>query len=443
MVILSNNDIFTVRLVTLVGDYDRDTLINLYQPLVGYKAISLYFTFWSESSIQKVTGGENHESLLAKMQISVADFLKARKALEGVGLLKTYLEETTSVKTYHYEVYAPKSPSEFFNDTLLYGLLINYIGEVDAKRMNQFYSVSTKKEGTDISASFDDIFHPNFQDKAFTKALMSNPSMGRNRAQMKLEFTYARFFEALKEVSQISEKAFSKNDLSEIARLSSLYGIDESKAAHVVANFYDPNLEKGHRLDFASITKAFQEETNYSYLSSFKSSRAKKSRNFVSSSGALAQKINMMETISPKDFLQVLQNGTSPATPDLKLIDYLSKKFRLENSVLNAVIDYTLRKNNNVLSKAYCEKICASLARSGIDNTLDAMNYLKSISSKRKQEDDTNYYSTKATSKVEEVEEKEDKPNKDNKEEISDSEWEDLLAELSDNPQGGDDDGKA
>jgi len=434
MVILGSNDVFKVHKATLVADYDRETLTNLYQPLVGYGAIALYFTLWSEGDMQRVNPVSAHETLLAKMKISVGEFIKARKALEGVGLLRTYLEDNLGAKIYTYELFSPKTPNEFFSDTLLYGLLINYIGEVDAKKLNNYYASSYKVNGTDISSSFKEVFRPNFENVAFIKALNNNPAMGRNRAKMSLEFTYERFFNALKEVSQISDKAFSKAELREIARLASLNGLDEASAASIVANFYDPNLEKGKRVDLAKVTKAFQEETNYSYLSSFSgTSSTSKKPNLVSSSGALAQKINIMESVSPKDYLTILQNGTEPALPDLKLIDYLSKKFKINNSVLNAVIDYTLSKNNNVLSKAYCEKICASMARSNIETTVDAMNYLKSISKgpkKEYQKEESNLEITSSPIKKQTKTTKED-----------DKEWESLMAELEE--IGDDNDGKA
>lgn len=433
MVILGQNDVFKVQRATLVADYDRETLTNLYQPLVGYGALALYFTLWCEGDMQRVNPVSAHETLLAKMQISVGEFIKARKTLEGVGLLKTYLEDNHGAKIYTYELYAPKTPNEFFSDTLLYGLLINYIGEVDAKKLNQYYSASYKVSGTDISSSFKEVFRPNFENIAFIKALNNAPALGRNRAKMSLEFTYEKFFSALKEVSQISDKAFSKTELKEIVRLASLNGIDEANAATIVAHYYDPNLEKGKRVDLTKVTKAFQEETNYSYLTSMRGTTSNgKKPNLVSSSGALAQKINIMESVSPKDYLTILQNGTEPALPDLKLLDYLSKKFRLNNSVLNAVIDYTLEKNNNILSKAYCEKICASIARSNIETTVDAMNYLKSISkggSKKEYKEEYIPLEDKPAKKTT----KENKPDE--------KEWESLMAELEE--IGDDNDGKA
>jgi len=428
MVLIHNTDTFTVRLVTLIAEYDRDTMVNLYQPLVGHEAVSLFFTLWSEANNQRIVPTASHESLFVKTQFTVGEFVKARKALEAVGLLKTYLETSNDGRFFHYELYAPKTPNDFFNDTLLYGLLIKCIGEKEAQRAKNIYSIANlNKNGEDISASFQEVFHPDFEDPAFLKAIKTSKAAGRNQAKIETKFSYERLFEELAQIGQIGENAFLKKDLKEIARLATLYGIDEVTAASIINSFYNPNVEKAKRLDFENITKAFQEETNIAYLSSSKSVSTKPK--FVSSPGALASKINLMESISPKDFLSILQNGSEPATPDLKLIDNISKKFRLNNSVINAVIDYVLTTNNNVLSRPYCEKVAASLAREGITSTLDAMNYLKKISSGSKERHNN------------QNKDNDDYVTVDSKEKDENLNWEQLIDDID--IDGGDDNGKA
>jgi len=39
-------DTFIVVNKTILNEYDRKLLIMLYQPIIGYKAISLYFSLW-------------------------------------------------------------------------------------------------------------------------------------------------------------------------------------------------------------------------------------------------------------------------------------------------------------------------------------------------------------------------------------------------------------
>ena len=175
MVILSENDMFEVKITSLLADYDRETITNLYQPIIGYTALAIYFSFWSESRIQKLLSYSSHEQFLARMKLTPGAFIEGRKLLEAVGLVKTRLETIRDVKIYHYELLAPKTPKGFFNDTLLYGLLIQSLGEAEAERIKRVYEIHNQElVGEDISSSFNDIFHPDFEDAAFMKASLNS-----------------------------------------------------------------------------------------------------------------------------------------------------------------------------------------------------------------------------------------------------------------------------
>lgn len=383
MIILSSQDIYTVKISTLIADYDQRTLINLYQPIIGATAVALYNYFVAESENQKVYGPSNHESLLIHMQLSTGEFIDARKMLEAVGLVKSYRSgPEDDIKFYEYHIFAPKTPKAFFDDALLYGILIKYIGEKAAKRLNSVYRLSIKEaEGEEISATFGEVFHPDFSDPVFTKALSSEKAQGRKVAKIDSEFNYDRFFEALESISQISQTALTKKEIKEIERLATLYGVDEINIASLVASLYDPTQEKGKRVDFKKLSETLQVEVNYAFLS-------KKTRkgvvNTISGTSDLANKINLLEKYTPKDYLTVLQNGTKPAIPDLRLVDDLSKQFHLPNGVINALVDFVLHINKNVLSRPLCEKIAASLVREGISTALDAMNFLKKMNNAKK-----------------------------------------------------------
>ncbi len=383
MVVLSEQDMFEVRVSTLLADYDRETITNLYQPIIGYSALAIYFSFWSESKNQKVLSLSSHEQFLARMKMTPGTFLEGRKLLEAVGLVKTRLERIKDVKIYHYELLAPRTPQGFFGDTLLFGLLIQAIGESDAQKMKRVYEVHhLETAGDDISTSFNDVFHPNFEDAAFMQASKSSSTIaGRNRSKIATEFSYDAFFTSLKSESQISETAFTKIEMKEIERLSTLYGVSEEVAAHVVANCYSPEKEKGKRVDLHQVNEDLKNEVSYS-TASRKSN--KRSKNKVLGDDGLAAKIRWFEVTSPKEVLSVLQNGTKPARADLNIIDSLSKDYNLANPVINVVIDFVLTMNNNVFSKYSVEKIAASLSRENIETAVDAMEYLRNNYTKDK-----------------------------------------------------------
>ena len=431
MVVLYTQDYLEVKVMSLIADYDRETLTNLYQPFIGYTALGVYSTLLTEANNQKLSSLATHGQIFRRMRISPGDFITARKLLEAVGLLKTYMTVQDDTRFFTYEIYAPKTPKAFFDDALLYGLLIKMVGETEAAKIKSIYKFENNEDqGKDISASFVEVFNPNFDDPAFIKALDGLPSLGRNSGKIVSEFSYEAFFNEVKRISQIKEDAFSKKDMKEIERIATLNGVNEIDAAKAVVNIYDAYAGKGKHIDFVKLTKMFQEDGGMRFKSN-RSENNQEEPNLNSGKTEIARKINLMETVSPKRFLSILQNGTKPAISDLRLVDDISKNFNLPNCVINALIDYTLSMNDNVLSRPYCEKVAASLAREGVKTTIDAMNFLRKSGRK----------STKGSGKkniyekgMEEVEEK--KPLETKEENIS---WDELL----DDPEDCDPNGKA
>ena len=417
MVILSTQDFYKVKLSSLIADYDKDTLTTLYQPLVGHTALSVYFTLWSEAKKQDLASLMMHECLLVSMQIATGEFIEARKKLEAVGLLRTYLKKTEDVSFYYYELYAPKTPNGFFDDALLFGLLIKYVGEKNANRLRSIYGISVDQDrGDDITATFGEVFKPDFNDSVFLKAISNKDKIiDRRQSKIDSEFNFGRFINKIKESSQISESVFTKKVLKEIERSTALYGIDEETAALRVIDCFDANKPVGEKIDFNKLTEMFQEDVKYPFLNNNK----KEGPNLNSGDSALAKKINLMETISPKDYLRILQNNTQPVRPDLRLIDDLSSNLQLPNCVINAIIDYVLAKNENVLSRALTEKVASSLAREGIKTTIDAMEFLDKAKRKKKVIQE----STKSV--VKEANSSGDKESKDKKD-IPDIDWDSL-----------------
>ena len=161
--------------------------------------------------------------------------------------------------------------------------------------------------------------------------------------------------------------------MKEIARLATLFGLNEKTMAGIVVNEY---ISEGPvHLDFERIKNGCECEIKYSQVKNVE-------RSDVSGNSELANKIRMMEDVAPIKFLQYLQQGTKPARSDLAIVNSLSKDYGFGNGIINVIVEYVLYKNNNILSKNYCEKIASSLAREGVSTTVDAMNYLKKFTIK-------------------------------------------------------------
>lgn len=170
MRILSPKSLFTVKQMSLVADYDIETLFNLYGPIIGAVGSALYMSLLGEAHNQRITKVSTHESLLVKLQINTSEFLKARGYLEGLALLKTYVEKIGDETTYHYELYAPRTPNKFFANALLFGTLIKNVGEKEAMRLKMIYEINNETStGDEISKTFGEVFNPDFNDEVYQR----------------------------------------------------------------------------------------------------------------------------------------------------------------------------------------------------------------------------------------------------------------------------------
>ena len=371
---VSKNDFYEIRVASLITNLDRDSLLELYQPIIGARAASLYLTLSTQK--KSPDGGSifKTDQLLRNMQLTSAEFIAARHYLEAVGLIRTYECDQEDVRCYIYVIYSPKSPKAFFEDVLFSGLLIQSVGEKEAKKLANKWKVNLTipEEYHEVSASFVDVYNLNYDDPSFRKDF-GNQILGRDHGRAQLTFSYDLFFSFVKENSSIDISSFKKKDMKEIARLGTLFGLNEKSMAFIVIDEYIP--EGQNHLDFERIKNKCEQEIRFSQVKNVQKSD-------VSGDSELAKKIQLMEETGPAKFLQYLQQGTKPARSDLAIVNALSKDYGFGNGIINVIVEYVLYKNSNVLSKNYCEKIAASLAREGVSTTVDAMNYLKKLTVK-------------------------------------------------------------
>ncbi len=413
MPILSKQDTFKVEYASLISDYDYDIILDLYMPIIGYKASLIYFKLLSLAK-RHIYKNMLHDDLFTYMQISVADFASERQKLEAIGLLTTYFKIGNDSNEYVYILYAPKTPDEFFDNVLYKGLLNEHLDKRKVQELENIYAISeiVKKDNSykEITTHFGEIYKPDFSASYFKNIINDNLYIGHKSHELDLSFDYDVFLKHIQANSQINRNVFTKTILSELKKLCSLYGINEETCARYVIECFDPTRENGDKINFERLNILFQEDVKYPAFT-FNNKSNNSESNELSSNSQLGQKVNMMEKMSPKEFLTILQDNVIPVKPDLDLIADLSNKVGLRNCVINAIIDYTLQVNNNVLSRPYVLKIAASLKRENITSAYDAMNYLnkpkrrKSLKSKTQEKDITSTINeeTKTTSEEEDV----------------------------------------
>src|SRR5574344_2215506 len=137
-------DTYIVINKTLLTEYDRKNLINLYEPIIGALPISLYLTLWSDLDKRELVSKDfTHHHLMTLLKTKLDDIKEAREALEGTGLIKTYLKKGTDLNNYIYELFSPISAYEFFNHPVFNVVLYNNIGEHEYNNLLKLYKKPT------------------------------------------------------------------------------------------------------------------------------------------------------------------------------------------------------------------------------------------------------------------------------------------------------------
>ena len=365
MEVVTEKDFFEVIKTEKMSSVDQDIIFDLYQPLIGFKAASVYFSLFSlaDESFEQ----QSHNYIFSKMQIAPGEFVLARRCLEAVGLLKTYLKNNSSPKIYCYELYKPLGAREFFNDFLFKGLLVKYLGE---KKVNElvFKYISPeidKNEYTNVSASFKDVFNFNLDDNAF----LNNIRIKNKAGSVTFDINTKEIDKLLLDTYHIIQNNLpTKKEYEEIKRIATLFNLNEIRIASLLFGVYDAS--KDNHYDLKRLVKNAGEESTYGV--NIKSDK----KSEINNDSLLAKKIDMMESLSPYSFFKIVQGNIEPSPADMGIVNDISAKYRLNNGVINALIDYVLVIKENDFPRSYVEKLAATLARNKIETSLDAMNYL-------------------------------------------------------------------
>ncbi|MDD7316372.1 MAG: DnaD domain protein [Bacillales bacterium] len=421
------NNYYEIRLASLVSNVDKDVIIELYQPLIGAISSIVYLTLVKQKRNESDEDIYSLESLLNNMQLPINSFTNARRNLEAVGLLKTYESVNNDIHRYIFELFAPKTPKEFFNDILFKGLLIQYVGEKEALRLANSYEINTnidKDKFDDISASFVEIFNPDYDHISFTKNVGENLAT-HNSKKIASDINIDIVFNLVEENSQIKKESLLEYS-NDIKQLATLFNLNEDNIASVIIDSYNETM-KPHLNMKVAFNKA-KDKAYYPRLNNKEETKINYTNSEINSDTIIANKIKLMEETGPAVFLEYLQNNTKVAPADLYVINSLIN-LNLPNGIINAIVDYTLTKKNNILDKFFAEKIASGILREGITTTIDAMNYMKSLNKKRKATIGTN--TNKKQYKKKEINNIENNAKIDNNNEnISDEELAELLSTL-------------
>ena len=366
-------DTYVVVNKTIFSDNDRRVLTMLYQPIIGSVSINLYFTLWSFLDRNEVKSLEwTHHHLMVNMGLKLDLIIEARERLEGVGLLRTFFKKD-NVNKFVYELYSPVDGYQFFSNPILSVALYNNLGKQEYEKTISFFKIPrvVMSGYLDITCKFNDIF-----DTSVGNSLVYNcDDIVRLN---KLGFSIEPKFDLESVLSLIPDemlnhKSVTKDTRDLIYKLSFIYDLNEDSVRYIINN----SINEKHIIDKDLLRensrKYYSFENGGKLPSLVYRNQPEYLRKPVGDVSRRGQAIYYFETTSPHDFLYSRNNNTEPSSRELKIIESLMVDFNMNPGVVNVLIDYVLRINDNKIVKSFVDSIASQWVRSKVETVEQAM----------------------------------------------------------------------
>lgn len=422
-------DTYVVVNKSIINDEDRKILTMLYQPIIGPLPIMLYFSLWSDLDKSEIISNEyTHHHLVTNMHMSLNEIVESRRKLEAIGLLKTFYKEE-NINNYIYQLYSPIKAHSFFNHPILNVVLYNNMGKKEYEKLKDYFKMPriNTSSYTDVTASFSDVFT---SVPLTSYDILNNDIRKTNMLKLNIDtnFDFEFLIESLP-TSLDKNKVFTKEIKELILELSFLYDLDVIKMQDIIPTCLN---ERGtiNKDELRKTCRNYYQFDNHGLLPSVVyNSQPEYLKNPQGDTSKRAKMIYTFETIRPYELLKSKNKGSEPTSRDLKLAEDLIINYNLKPGVVNVLIDYILKTNNNKLTRALAETIAGQWQRLNIETVEDAM--------KLAEKEHKRYHKTKGTNtnkkrqikeeKIPEWFNKEIKKQEVTKEEIN--EMQDLLKE--------------
>lgn len=354
---------------TILTEVDKENLLYFYTPIIGPTAVYLYLLLWQDLAREDESEFYLHHRLMNILKCNAKTLKESREALEGVGLIKSFVKEE-NVLIYIYELYSPLSASEFLSHPILNTVLYNNLGAEEYKILEKKYSKKRySHEGfIEITKKMDEVYKIE---------CMTGASNIKEKETGEIKLTSSIDYDLIISSipkSALSEKAFNKKTKELIDNLSFIYNLDTLKMIELIRKSLNEfgmidkdelriSAQKYYELSSGSLpTIVYRTQPEF----------LKKASGDTTLRGKL---IAMFENISPYDFLKGKNKGASPANKDLKLVEHLLVDLKLTPAVVNVLLDYCLRKNNNKLTNYYVETVAAQWKRADLKTAEEAMEF--------------------------------------------------------------------
>lgn len=364
-------DNFVVINKTIINDNFRDLVVMLYQPIIGFPSVSVYFTLWSYLKKSTLMSKEySHYNLLSNMKINIIELNEAREKLEAIGLIKTYFKHD-KVNQYIYELYSPLEAVEFFNNPILSTLLYTNLGPENYNDTLSYFEMPNipLKGYENITSRLSDVFEIGSLNGTIYDNLRKT-STGPILLTPKINIGIT--------LELIPDEVLNKKNITAsikdlITNLSFVYDFNDEELKNIILESIDNKKNIDLNLLKENARKYYEFEHQGKLPNLIYKNQPEYLRKESTGTSKRDKMIYQFEVTSPYDFISSKYKDSKPTTADLKIIEYLLTDLKLTPAVVNVLVDYVLKINNNKLTRSYIETIAGQWKRENIKTAKEAM----------------------------------------------------------------------
>lgn len=316
----------------------------LYAPLL--KPLSYQFYLLMSGLLESHGRIKNNRFFCETLHCTPLELTQAREELETFMLLKTY--ESNDKKSLILQLQPIKRGFKFLNHEVLGRYYLMKMGT----KAYQFAQICFKDPALSLDG-YENI------SQTFNPQIMSDYSMNQEN-----DFQTNRFRAEPKQGSFDINKFLKK--CSKLVFPSDQRNKENLQVIEEMGNYYKVSIE-----DMVSfVGKAIPNKTMVFNPDKFKELVRKKYL-------PLQKENDDPYRINPVAFLQRLQNGVLPSQVDARLLEELTTHFKLKDEIINIMIEYILKTNDNRLDRNYVTKIASVWVRNNVDTKEKAFEAIK------------------------------------------------------------------
>lgn len=395
--IVKPNDVYEVCQSSKLTEEGRESLIHLYQPIIGPAAFSLYFSLLGDAQDQSVRRWM-HLDCFSTQNYGVAGFLEARKRLEGIGLLKVFKKTDENLEiSYVYQLEEPLAPTVFMKEVVYTFLLWEKVGERKFEQLRRRFQ-PFKKEMTDyeeVTASFSEVYGAlniaSFQQKSnHLDRVVQDYEVKTNKVVLSKGTLDWKFLISFAKKQYISEENFTETFKEQLLYYHERYGLDELELISWMSRV--TSVREG-RVDSYQLAQLLREnffikrEEIPQAITENQEKKVQVTNEMVTTDGERSL-LESSEQLMPLDFLYgIKQAKKSYATAsEERIIRTLMEKSPLPSSVLNILIHYVLVvENNSMLKENFVNTLATDWSELGIKTPKEAIERVRSHRAATKQ----------------------------------------------------------